>query len=196
MLRDINYTGPSMNPTLKAGDGLFVVPYGDKKIRIGDVVVFRDPEGKYNIVHRVVAVDSRVVTTKGDNNINNDPWVLLPDDIIGHVVSAQRKSRIVTIRGGIWGRISAPAFWTIKQVNLSVSRILHPAYHMLAGSGIFIKFNSFLPKTRVLSFHRPGGTEYHLLMGNRVIGRCLPGKDHWQIARPFRLFVDEASLPC
>ncbi len=195
MLRDINYTGPSMNPTLKAGDGLFVVPYGDRKLRIGDVVVFRDPEGKYNIAHRVVAVDSRGVTTKGDNNINIDPWVLLPDDIIGHVVSAQRKSMIVTIRGGIWGRISAPAFWTIKRANLSVSRILNPAYHWLARSGIFIKFNWFLPKIHVLSFNRPEGREFQLLMGNRVIGRCLPGKDHWQIMRPLRLFVDEASLP-
>lgn len=195
MLRDINYTGPSMNPTLKAGDGLLVVPYGDKKIRIGDVVVFRDPEGKYNIVHRVVAVDSRGVTTKGDNNINIDPWVLLPDDIIGHVVSAQRKSRIVTIHGGAWGRIFVPALWTIKQVNLAVSRTLYPVYHWIAGSGIFIKFNWFLPKIHVLSFNRPEGRELQLLMRDRVIGRRLPGKDQWQIARPFRLFVDETSLP-
>ncbi len=196
MLRDINYTGPSMNPTLKAGDGLFVVPYKDKKIRIGDVVVFRDPEGKYNIVHRVVAVDSRGVTTKGDNNINIDSWILLPDDIIGRVVTVQRKSKSLTIRGGAWGRIFAPILRTIKQVNLSVSRILHPAYHWFAGSGIFIKFNWFLPKIHVLSFNRPEGREFQLLMGNCAIGRCLPGKDQWQIARPFRLFVDETSLPC
>ena len=196
MPRDLNYTGPSMSPTLKAGDGLSVVPYGNRRIQIGDVVVFREPEGKNNIVHRVVAVESQGVRTKGDNNINIDPWILLPDDIIGRVVSAQRKSKSLTIRGGVWGRIFAPLIWIIKQVNLSVSRILHPAYHMLAGSGIFIKFNSFLPKTRVLSFNRHEGREFQLLMGNRVIGRRLPGKDHWQIARPFRLFVDEASLPC
>jgi signal peptidase I len=196
MLRDINYTGPSMNPILKAGDGLFVVPYGDKNIRIGDVVVFREPEGKNNIVHRVIAVDSRGVTTKGDNNINIDPWVLLPDDIIGHVVSAKRENRSVTIHGGALGIITAFALRTIKQINIAVSRIFRPAYLMLVRSGFFIKLNWFLPKTRVLSFHRPGGSEYHLLMGNRIIGRRPSGKDHWQIARPFRLFVDETSLPC
>ena len=195
MLRDINYTGPSMNPTLKAGDGLFVVPYGDRKIRIGDVVVFRDPEGKYNIVHRVVAVDSRGISTRGDNNNSIDPWLLSPDDIIGRVVSTQRRSKTLTVHGGIWGRISAPAFWTIKQVNLTVCRILHPAYYWFARSGIFKKFNRFLPKIHVLLFNRPEGREFQLLMGNRVIGRCLPGKDHWQIMRPLRLFVDEASLP-
>jgi len=196
MLRDINYTGPSMNPTLKAGDGLFVVPYGDRKLRIGDVVVFRDPEGKYNIAHRVVAVDSRGVRTRGDNSINMDPWILSPDDIFGRVVSAKRENRSVTIHGGALGRIFAPIIWTIKKVNLSVSRILHPIYRWLAESGIFIKFNRILPKIHALSFNRPEGREFQLLMGNRVIGRRPSGKDQWQIARPFRLFVDETSLPC
>jgi hypothetical protein len=32
-------------------------------------------------------------------------------------------------------------------------------------------------------------------MGRRVIGRWLPGMSRWHIRRPFRLFVDEASLP-
>ena len=196
MLRDINYTGPSMNPTLKAGDGLFVVPYGNRKIRIGDVVVFSYPERSHKVVHRVVAVNSQGVRTRGDNNINIDPWVLLPEDIIGRVVSTQRKSKSLPIHSGARGIITALALWPLTRVILTVTRILHPVYHMLAGSGIFIKFNWFLPKTRVLSFHRPGGTEYHLLMRNRVIGRRLPGKDQWQIARPFRLFIDETSLPC
>ena len=191
----LNYTGPSMNPTLKAGDGLTVVPYGNRKINIGDVVVFFHPEGNRNVVHRVVAVDSQGIRTRGDNNINIDPWVLRPDDIIGRVVAAQRKNKSTTIHGGTWGRIFAPALWTIKQVNLTVSRILHPVYHRLAGSGFFIKFIRFLPKTQVLSFNWPGGTEVQLLMGNRVIGRRLSEKGHWQITRPFRLFVDEDSLP-
>jgi signal peptidase I len=193
---DMNYTGPSMNPTLKAGDGLSVIPYRNRRIQIGDVVVFPHPERSYNVVHRVVAVDSRGVRTRGDNSINMDLWILNPVDIIGRVVSAKRENRSVTIQGGALGIIFAPILWTIKKVNLSVSRILHPIYHWLAGSGILIEFNWFLPKIHALSFNRPEGREFQLLMGNRVIGRRLPGKDHWQIARPFRLFVDETSLPC
>lgn len=196
MLRDINYTGPSMNPTLKAGDSLNVMPYVSRRIQIGDVIVFHEPEGKDIIVHRVVELDSQGVRTKGDNNNNIDPWALLPNDIIGRVVLAKRKSKTVAIPGGTSGRILALVLWTIKHINLSVSRILHPVYHWLAKSGIFIKFNRFLPKIYVLSFSNHKGREFQLLMGNRVIGRCLPGKDHWQIDRPFRLFVDEASLPC
>lgn len=192
---NVNYTGPSMNPTLRAGDGLCVIPYGDKKIRIGDVVVFRHPEGQDNIVHRVVSVNSRGVRTRGDNNTDIDPWVLRPEDIIGRVVSAQRTHRNVSIHGGAWGRALALVLWTKKHANSTVSRILHPAYHLLARSGLFRKCLPFHRKTRVFSFTRPEGKELQLLLGNRVIGRRLPGRDQWQIARPFRLLLDETSLP-
>ena len=110
---DMNYAGPSMNPTLKAGDGINVIPYGNRKFFIGDVVVFPRPEGNDNVVHRVVAVDSQGIRTRGDNNLNMDPWVLLPDDIIGRVVSAKRKNRNVTIHGRIRGSIIASALRVI-----------------------------------------------------------------------------------
>ncbi|MGD8776215.1 MAG: hypothetical protein PVF76_16570 [Syntrophobacterales bacterium] len=47
----------------------------------------------------------------------------------------------------------------------------------------------------MISFNRDAGTELQLVMGQRVIGRRLEGKTRWHIQRPFRLFVDETSLP-
>jgi len=44
-------------------------------------------------------------------------------------------------------------------------------------------------------FNRSDGVEFQLLMAGHVIGRLIPGKGEWFIRRPFRLFVDEASLP-
>jgi signal peptidase I len=195
MVHDMTYAGPSMNPTLKAGDGLTVISYGNRKIRIGDVVVFPHPEVGNNVVHRVVAVGSRGVRTRGDNNINIDPWVLHSEDIVGRVVSAQRKSRRLPIHSGATGVIIVFALWPITKILVTVSRILHPVYHRFAGSGIFKRYMRFLPKTRVLSFNKSIGTELQLLLGNRVIGRRVPGSHKWQIVRPFRLFVDETSLP-
>jgi len=195
MVHDMTYTGPSMNPTLKAGDGLNVVSYGNRKIRIGDVVVFPHPEGGHHVVHRVVAVGSQGVRTRGDNNINMDPWVLHSEDIVGRVESAQRKGRRLPIHSGATGVIIVFALWPVTKILVTVSRILHPVYHWFAGSGIFKRYMRFLPKTRVLSFNKAVGTELQLLMGNRVIGRRVPGSHKWQIVRPFRLFVDETSLP-
>jgi hypothetical protein len=192
---DRDYMGPSMNPSLKAGDGLNVVPYENRKVCVGDVVVFRPPGGNHDVVHRVVSVDAEGVRTRGDNNSQVDPWVLQRGDIIGRVVSARRGSGSVTIHGGAWGRVLGPALRTEKQLNQTISRILHPAYHLLARSGVLSAFLPLQRKTRILCFNRNGGKELQLLVGKRVIGRRLPDKNQWEISRPFRLFIDESSLP-
>ena len=191
----LNYVGPSMNPTLRAGDGMTVIPYGDSKPRVGDVVVFRSSEPDHHIVHRVLSVDSQGIRTVGDNNDSVDPWVLTPDDIVGRVVSTRRKNKDITIHGGTRGRLTLPALRTIKRANLTVSRILHPAYHWLARSGIIRRALSPLIKTQTLYFKRPNGVEIQILMGQRVVARRPPDWDSWQIPRPFRLLIDETALP-
>ncbi len=112
----LNYTGPSMNPTLKVGDGMTVVPYGNRRIRVGDVVVFRSPKQDHYVVHRVVSVDSQGIRTIGDNNDRIDPWVLSPDNIMGRVISARRKNRDVTIHGGTRGRLLFPMLQIIRRI--------------------------------------------------------------------------------
>ncbi len=190
-----NYNGPSMNPTLKAGDQLRVVPYDNKRIHVGDVVIFQAPEGKRLVTHRVVSVGSQGVRTRGDNNNNTDSWVLRPEEITGRVVSARRGSKSISICGGRSGLIYASTLWTIKRINLTTSRILHPAYHRLATSGIFRRALPHGTEPRVFCFTRPDGVEMQLLMGRWIIGRRRPGREQWQMRRPFRLFVDETSLP-
>ena len=184
-----------MNPTLKVGDGLTVIPYGENKIRVGDVVVFRSPERERYIVHRVVSIDSRGVRTKGDNNDCIDAWVLHPRDIVGRVVSARRRNRKTTIHGGARGRLLVRHALAMKRAEVAASRILRPAYCCLARSGIFRNALSRLVKTQLLCFRRPNGMEMQLLMGRRIIARRPQGRSQWQIRRPFRLLVDEASLP-
>ncbi len=184
-----------MNPTLRPGDRLRVLPYDEKRICMGDVVVFQSPETKHVVVHRVVAVDPNGVKTRGDNNACTDPWLLRPEDIIGRIVSLNRKNRNVKMHGGIRGRISTLSLQLLTRIDLSVSKILRPVYHKLSESGIFRKCLRILPDARILSFTRHKGQELQLLIGSRVIGRRLPGNDGWQIRRPFRLFVDEADLP-
>jgi len=189
------YTGPSMNPILKPGDGLRVIPYGGRKIRVGDVVVIHPSDIEEHVVHRVVSIDSEAIKTRGDNNGNLDPWPLRPEDIIGRLDRAKRKNRTQKIYGGFPGRIYVSGFRAIKQVDSMVSRILHPLYHGLAKSGIFRKFLPQQMKPQVLCFKGPNFTQMQLLMGSRVVGRLRPGQDRWHIRRPFRLFVDEFTLP-
>ena len=57
--RTVNYIGPSMNPILKSGDRLRIIPYSGKEVGRGDVIAFLPSGGDSKIIHRVVSVSSR-----------------------------------------------------------------------------------------------------------------------------------------
>lgn len=191
------HTGSSMSPTLRAGDVLTVAPYHGRRIRPGDVISFRRPGRARNVVHRVVRVGPEGVRTRGDNNIRTDTWVLESQEIIGRVVSIRRKEKPMPIYGGARGRLLGVWLRALKQIDTVVSRLLHPLYHGISRSGILRRCLPPSMSPRVLTFNRPDGAEYQLVIGrsNRIIGRRLPGDDQWRIQRPFRLFIDEGTLP-
>jgi hypothetical protein len=194
-LKSMNYIGPSMNPTLKSGDRLHIIPYDRQEIRRGDVVVFTPREGDSKIIHRVVSVSSNGIKTRGDNCNQVDPWVLSPDHIVGRVVSAQRGKRRLRVFGGLLGHSLAVAIRAIKSIDSNLTSLLRPFYQRLAKAGVFREWLPGWMKTKAIYLNHPAGTELQLLMGRRVIGRWLPGKSGWNIRRPFRLFVDEEALP-
>ncbi len=191
----INYIGPSMNPLLRNGDGLHIVPYNGRAIRRGDVIVFVPSGRETKIVHRVVSVDAQGVKTRGDNGKQVDPWVLTADNILGRVTYIQRKNRRRNIWGGFMGRVAACSFRCLHGGDAVISFLLHPAYQSLCRSAFLRNKLHRLVKPRVLSFNRPEGMEQQLVVGRRPIGRRRPGKGYWEIRRPFRLCVDESLLP-
>lgn len=81
----------SMLPTFARGDAVIMKKIDKKdlkKLKKGTILYY-SKEGSL-IVHRIVSVkhtdDGKVeVTTKGDNNNANDPWVITEDDMIGTV---------------------------------------------------------------------------------------------------------------
>ncbi len=191
----LTYIGPSMLPTFKPGDLMDVIPYETSRMRVGDVVVFVPVGWEHNIVHRVVSIAPEGIRTKGDNNNKVDSFVLSAGDIIGRVVSIRRGNRQSSIRGGARGRIAAQMLRARKRADLAISRACQPVYRRLARTGIFRKTLSRWIKTHVICFRRRDGIEMQLFMGRRIIGRCCPGRTDWHIRRPFRLFVNELSLP-
>jgi signal peptidase len=191
----MSYTGSSMNPTLRAGDEIWIMAYEEKKMRRGDIVVFTPPEEDSRVVHRVAAFERQGIKTKGDNNSGVDEYLLSSDHILGQVVYARRGSRLRKIYGGTTGRVIAAAIRTIKTVRNGLFILLRPAYRCLMRSGVFRGWISYWTKTRIVTFRRLEGTELQLMVGRYVIGRLRPGRTRWQIRRPFRMFLDEAKLP-
>lgn len=191
-----DYNGPSMNPTLWPGDGMVVVPYAEgESVRVGDVVVFFDPEKDRNIVHRVISVKEQGIRTRGDNNDQVDSIILQPEDISGKVVSVFRKNKTIRIRNGWQGHLLGGVLRTRKTLQFKVFKWLHPWYFGLARSGIFRLPPKWLG-LQVLSFQRPKGTEMYLRLWNRwTVGMFYPECHMWRLRRPFKLFIDEDSLP-
>ena len=189
------YGGASMAPTLKASDVLRVIPYGERKIRSGDTVVFRSPGSDRLVVHRVLSAGPGGIRTKGDNNLHGDPWVLSEDRIIGRVTSARRATRGRRISGGLAGRVRALSCWAMRRARSEMISWLRPAYLALAGSGLL---RGCLPPAlapRMFVFEGRGRKRLRLMVGRRVVGRALAGENRWRISAPFRPFCDPESLP-
>ncbi len=85
----------SMEPTYYEGDVVIIHKVPPSEIRIGDVIVFREPGGSELILHRVVAIEERdgkrYFLTKGDNPRTNprvDVWLWVPEEnVIGVLVA-------------------------------------------------------------------------------------------------------------
>ena len=80
------YSG-SMEPGLPVGTLAFVESVPAESVRVGDVITFGDPHQPGRLVtHRVVETAETdegelAFRTKGDANLNRDPWAIaLPDE--------------------------------------------------------------------------------------------------------------------
>lgn len=189
------YTGPSMNPTLAEPDLLEVRPYGEQAVCVGDIIYFQSPENERPIIHRVVRVTSQGIRTRGDNNPQNDPYLVQPADIIGKVVAAQRGERKRQIAGRWQGRFFVRGIKLERAVNRLSTRLGHSTYYWLARSGIFRRLLPAAMKPRVVCFQGRHQTFLKLLIAERLIGQYDHRHERWIIQRPFRLFVEEQTLP-
>ena len=70
---------------------------------MGDVILFVSKDNL--VVHRVVGIASEGISTRGDNNNDDDPGLVAPEKIVGIVISAWRGQLRRRIYGGRIGQI-------------------------------------------------------------------------------------------
>jgi hypothetical protein len=61
----VQVTGCSMRPFLQGGEVLIIEPVGSRRLRVGDVVLFKDGQDRH-LIHRVIRVIGDSVRTQGD----------------------------------------------------------------------------------------------------------------------------------
>lgn len=189
------YTGVSMKPTLREPELMEIVPYDKRPLRVGDVVFFLSPQADQLVVHRIVRVSPAGIYTLGDNNTEEDAFILQPESIKGRVVAAWRGQKRRKIAGGLQGRLTNRWLRWRRVPYRGVSRLLHPLYHALSRWGLIARLLPAPFRPRVVVFQTQGRDQFQLLLGQRIIGRYDDQKLQWQIQRPFSLFVDRRTLP-
>ncbi|MDT2661129.1 signal peptidase I [Enterococcus hulanensis] len=88
----VTVASSSMEPTIKTGTELKVIPKQDSKIRNGDIIVFRQVIGDGLLVHRCIFIlpfKKRIFITKGDQFILFDKPVC-DDRVYGKVQISNR----------------------------------------------------------------------------------------------------------
>lgn len=95
----------SMEPELYKGD-IVLISFETSNIDIGDIVVY-DAKWYDNkpVIHRVIAKQvvngTTVYRMKGDNNSEEDPFLVYPEDVIASVVKINDKEIIIPKLGYI-----------------------------------------------------------------------------------------------
>jgi hypothetical protein len=189
------YVGPSMNPTLREPEMMEIMPYDSRPLRAGDVAFFLSPEADQPVVHRIVRVTPAGISTLGDNNTQEDTFLLQPKDIKGQVVASWRGQKRRKIVGGLRGRLTSRWLRWRRVLDRNVSSLLHPLYQALSHWGLIAWLVPAPFRPRVVLFHARGRDQFQLLLGQRIIGRYDDQRRQWQIQRPFQLFVDGRVLP-
>jgi signal peptidase I len=191
----IFYTGASMFPTLRTGDVLYVRPLNRQAIRCGDVAVFVPDADSPLVVHRIVSRTEAGFVSMGDNNESPDSQLLRKRDVIGRVFLAENRGKFRRIHGGVVGRLAGFLRRLRSATERTLSDSFRPVYRFLTRSRVLHEFGRVMLQTKVVSFNRQSGDrELKLMWNGRMIGR-LSGTGPWIIKRPFRLLVDEKTLP-
>jgi signal peptidase I len=196
-LKKIVYVGTSMYPLLRDLDMLFLSPYDEQDLQQGDIIVFKTKKcGKdITITHRIFSFNKTGIITKGDNNPRIDDLPVNPSDILGLVVYAKRGNRLIRVHNGKTGIFLAETIHLLLRIKSITLRVISYPYNWVSRTGMLKTLVSPGTKQRVINFQRPGGIESHLLMGKYLVAKRRPGNPKWTILPPFKLFVDEASLP-
>ena len=181
------YKGPSMKPFLKDLDLLFIEPFKEGTVALGDVVLFDAPDTGDPVVHRVVSITNGEIRTQGDHNREMDPFFLGRTDIMGKVVLADRGGRLIRVTGGKRGFMMHRLVQILWLLSMKGRQIVAPLFHFF----VFFKplrwTRFFLPKLHLRLFKKGQEEDQVLMSGRFIVGRRKAPGGQWKINRFYRL---------
>lgn len=181
------YIGRSMWPCFQEGDLLEIEPIVIDRARVGDCLLFTDPDGQL-VVHRLTAKHSGL-RTRGDFSAEPDAFEVLPKDIRGRVICRYRLEQRSRVAGGRLGLLAGKFYRFAGRIDPDrASRGGQLARAILRCSSCLLKpvWNS--GKVRTLHIQGKQSIVVWQLWGNQI-GHQNPSNGRWQVRWPWRVFV-------
>lgn len=189
------HKGHSMDPVLLDGDLLEVLPYKDKPVKRGDVIVFHSLNNNTIIAHRAISDKPSGIYTRGDNNIFDDPWCLHHSAIIGKVISSTNYLKRRKVHGGFRGLVLARWRQCRHKSGRKCISFIYPIYRLVSSQKLLYRLGVHFIKPRVVNFRTNDDSKIILLSGERVIGQYNTCTGRWHISYFYRMFIDRSALP-
>ncbi len=189
------YNGPSMCPTFRTGQLLYVRPVA-RDIAQGDVIVFANPDGDGFVAHRVVTTGKCELVTRGDNNPVRDNWRIAPDQIIGKVELLEQEGRFKSVWGGRRGLAAALCQRGLTRLDSSLRRSLGLPYRWLRRSelvrGLLLRL--IAPRFEYVTFQTRQGLVVKVFHRGHVVAKWFASVDWLQCQKPYDLVLRRQDI--
>jgi hypothetical protein len=182
------YNGPSMSPTFRPGDLLFVRPLVMHRVRPGDVVVFQSQAGL--VVHRAIKQMQGRLLTRGDANRCYDPPVSA-DVLVGRVEAVERAGMRRGVSNGWRGRGLSFLLHRWRGTWLTTRRTFGPLYRRLRASPPVRRLlrKIFAPRFEQVSLQTAQDPVIKYLHRGCVVARWWPDQRRFECRKPYDLFL-------
>jgi hypothetical protein len=180
------YEGNSMTGVFQPSDRLTIEVADIQDIRLGDIVAFvqsDDIHSPEEWVHRVIAVKSCGLVTRGDNSQHSDPTTVTADKLLGRITHLERDGVIRPVRGGRLG------LWRARLLHAwqYVHRLGRRPYAALRESRLM----SYLwrPHISQVRLTTDDGPLIKFLYKGRTVARWWPEAGRFECCKPFDLVI-------
>jgi len=180
------YRGPSMTPTFKPGDFLYLRSPVQKYIP-GDVVIFNNPPTGNNVVHRIVSISEGNFITRGDHNRLPDVLTIPLEQIIGRVEFVENKHGARRVANG------NPGLWVARMWQLTfgldrlIRRIFWRPYNFIRERRLAALV--WRPKISTLQIQSEYGQQIKYLYRNSTVALWDSSCRRFDCRKPFDLVI-------